>query len=73
MKGTVGLELLDQIPDLDAIIVPVSGGGLISGISIAAKAFKPNIIILAAEPTGMQSSCFRWLYWNDCTCKLYMQ
>lgn len=52
VQGTVGLELLTQVPDLDAIIAPVSGGGLISGISIAAKAIKPDIIILAAEPTG---------------------
>ncbi len=41
-----------QVPQLDAIIVPVSGGGMISGIAVAAKALKPGIKILAAEPTG---------------------
>ena len=51
-QGTVALELLQQVPHLDAIVVPVSGGGLISGISIAAKAIKPDIVIIAAEPVG---------------------
>ncbi|MCH7719796.1 MAG: pyridoxal-phosphate dependent enzyme [Planctomycetes bacterium] len=51
-QGTVGLELMDQIPDLDAIIAPVGGGGLLSGVCIAAKALKPAIRIFAAEPAG---------------------
>ena len=55
-QGTVALELLQQVPHLDAIVVPVSGGGLISGISIAAKALKPSIVIIAAEPVGDPSS-----------------
>ena len=42
-QGTVALELLSQVPDLDAIVAPVSGGGLLSGIAIAAKALKPGI------------------------------
>src|SRR5215472_7272522 len=41
-QGTAGLELLEEIPDLDAIVVPIGGGGLISGCSIAAKGLKPN-------------------------------
>ena len=48
----MALELLQQVPHLDAIIVPVSGGGLISGISIASKALKPGIVMIAAEPLG---------------------
>lgn len=40
------------MPELEAIIVPVSGGGMISGIAVAAKALKPGIKIIAAEPTG---------------------
>lgn len=39
----MGLELLEQIPDLDAILVPASGGGMAAGISVAAKALKPDI------------------------------
>ena len=56
-KGTVAVEFLGQAPFLDAIIVPVSGGGLISGISIAAKSLKPQIKIIAAEPSGNLLLC----------------
>ncbi|KAK9797422.1 hypothetical protein WJX73_010929 [Symbiochloris irregularis] len=51
-QGTVALELLKQVQGLDAIIVCVSGGGLISGIATAAKGLNPDITILAAEPSG---------------------
>ncbi|CAL5225445.1 g8263 [Coccomyxa viridis] len=51
-QGTIALEFLQQVPDLDALIVPVSGGGMISGIAVAAKGLKPEIAIIAAEPTG---------------------
>jgi threonine dehydratase len=49
-QGTATLELLDQIPDIDAVIAPVGGGGLLSGTSIAAKGLKPNIRVIGAEP-----------------------
>ena len=49
-QGTIALELLDECPQLDAIIVPLGGGGLISGIALAAKALKPSIRIIGAEP-----------------------
>lgn len=49
-QGTTALELLDSIPDLDVVIAPVGGGGLLSGTSIAAKGLKPNIRVIAAEP-----------------------
>ncbi|MCE2881147.1 MAG: pyridoxal-phosphate dependent enzyme [Planctomycetaceae bacterium] len=49
-QGTIALELLDECPHLDAIVVPLGGGGLISGIAIAAKALKPSIRIIGAEP-----------------------
>ncbi|XP_041348130.1 probable serine racemase [Gigantopelta aegis] len=59
-QGTVALELLDQVPDLDAILVSVSGGGLSSGIAIAAKAIKPNIKIFLVEPEGKHmEKCLR--------------
>ncbi|HYD07522.1 MAG TPA: pyridoxal-phosphate dependent enzyme, partial [Reyranella sp.] len=45
-QGTIGLELLEDRPDLRAIVVPLSGGGLISGIAVAAKALKPEIRII---------------------------
>lgn len=49
-QGTIALELLDECPQLDAIIVPLGGGGLISGIALAAKALKSSIRIIGAEP-----------------------
>ncbi len=49
-QGTIALELLEQCRDLEAIIVPVGGGGLISGVTIAAKGINPSIRIIGAEP-----------------------
>ncbi len=51
-QGTAALELLDEQPDLDAIIAPVGGGGLMSGTCIAATGIKPDIGLFAAEPAG---------------------
>ncbi|WOL05844.1 hypothetical protein Cni_G14575 [Canna indica] len=51
-QGTITLELLEQVPEIDTIIVPISGGGLISGVTLAAKPINPCIRILAAEPKG---------------------
>ncbi|MBC7753552.1 MAG: threonine ammonia-lyase [Moraxellaceae bacterium] len=48
-QGTIGLEVLEQIPDLTSIVVPVGGGGLISGIAIAAKSINPKIKIIGAQ------------------------
>jgi len=42
-QGTIGLELMEQTKTLDAILIPVSGGGMSSGIAIAAKSMKPSI------------------------------
>ncbi|GAB3270460.1 threonine ammonia-lyase [Arthrobacter pigmenti] len=49
-QGTVGLELLEQLPDADIVLVPVSGGGLISGISTAVKAISPDTKVIGVEP-----------------------
>jgi len=51
-QGTVALEILEDVADLDAIIVPVGGGGLISGIAVAAKALNPDIRIIAVSAEG---------------------
>jgi threonine dehydratase len=51
-QGTLALELLEQVPDLDAIIAPVGGGGLLAGIAIAATALRPGIRIFGGEPQG---------------------
>jgi threonine dehydratase len=49
-QGTVGLELLQQVPDLDLVVVPVSGGGLIAGVAVAVKALRPQARVIAVEP-----------------------
>jgi threonine dehydratase len=57
-QGTAGLEMMRDVPDLDCLVVPVGGGGLISGISIAAKALNPDITIIGAEAALYPS------FWN---------
>ncbi|HWA85918.1 MAG TPA: pyridoxal-phosphate dependent enzyme, partial [Opitutus sp.] len=51
-QGTAALELLHGIPDLDAIVCPVGGGGLLAGTAVAAKSLRPQLRIVAAEPAG---------------------
>ena len=51
-QGTIALEMLEEVPDLDAMIVPVGGGGLISGMSVATKALKPEMKIIAVSAEG---------------------
>jgi threonine dehydratase len=51
-QGTVALELLADMPDLDAVLIAIGGGGLITGMSIALKALKPSIRVIGIEPTG---------------------
>ena len=54
-QGTIGLEILDEIEDLDAIVVPIGGGGLISGIAYAVKHLNPNIKIYGVQAAGSAS------------------
>jgi threonine dehydratase len=51
-QGTIALELLEQVPDLDWLLLPVGGGGLASGVAVAAKALRPAIRLVAVEPAG---------------------
>ena len=51
-QGTLGLEMLSDLPDADALIVPIGGGGLIAGITIAARALRPNIKIIGVQAAG---------------------
>ncbi len=54
-QGTIGLEILQQLPETDIILVPIGGGGLISGIALAAKAIKPDIKIIGVEASNAAS------------------
>lgn len=49
-QGTAALELLEEVPDLDIVVTPVSGGGLLSGTAIAAKGMRPEILVMGGEP-----------------------
>ena len=49
-NGTAGLEILEDLPDVDAVIAPIGGGGLLAGIGAAVRALKPEIKVFAAEP-----------------------
>ncbi len=53
--ATVGLEICEQVPDLDAVIVPIGGGGLCAGISSAVKQLKPRCEVIGVEPLGADS------------------
>ncbi len=54
-QGTIALELAEQIPDMDAVIVPIGGGGLISGIAYTIKALNPNVKVYGVQASGAPS------------------
>jgi threonine dehydratase len=54
-QGTVGLEILEQCPDVGTIVTAVGGGGLISGVAVAAKALRPDVRIIGVQATGAAS------------------
>lgn len=54
-QGTIGLEILEQVPDVEAIVVPVGGAGLIAGIALVIKTLRPDVKIIAVESTRCPS------------------
>jgi len=54
-QGTIGLEILEQLPDLDAVVVPVGGGGLISGIAFVIKALNSKVKVYGVQASGAPS------------------
>ena len=51
-QGTIGLELLDQLPDVEAVVIPVGGGGLISGVAFALKSLNPRVKVYGVQAAG---------------------
>lgn len=49
-QGTMGLEILEQVPEVEAVVVPIGGGGLIAGVSLALKSIRPDIEVIGVEP-----------------------
>ncbi len=54
-QGTIGLELLEQVPDIEAVVVPIGGGGLIAGVACALKESNPKIRVIGVEPEKLPS------------------
>ncbi|KAH8863169.1 L-threonine dehydratase catabolic TdcB [Schistosoma japonicum] len=70
-QGTIGIEILEQVPDVDAIIVPVGGGGLLAGICVAVKSIRADVMIIAVEsdlcPSFKEAmSAGKPVYTEDC-------
>ncbi len=47
-QGSIGLEIIEQVPDVDAVVVPVGGGGMIAGIAVAVKNLRPNVKVIVS-------------------------
>ncbi len=54
-QGTMGIEIVDQVPDLDAVVVPVGGGGLLAGVALAIKTLRPQAKVIAVEAENVAS------------------
>ncbi len=54
-QGTIGLEILEQVPDVEQIVVPIGGGGLISGIAVAVKSMRPNVKVIGVQAATVPS------------------
>jgi threonine dehydratase len=59
-QGTIGLEILEDCPDLDMVVAPVGGGGLLSGIACAAKSLNPGIRIVGVQAEGANAATLSW-------------
>jgi threonine dehydratase len=54
-QGTMGIEIVEQVPDLDAVVVPVGGGGLLAGVALAVKTMRPEVKVIAVEAENVAS------------------
>jgi len=67
-QGTIGLELLDALPSLDAVVIPIGGGGLASGVAYTIKTLKPSCKIYGVQAAGA-SSMFQWVHTKSRSCE----
>lgn len=54
-QGTMGLEIVEQVPNIDAVVIPVGGGGLIAGVALAVKALYPHVKVIVSFTLMMHS------------------
>jgi len=54
-QGTIGLEILEDMPDIDAVVVPIGGGGLIAGVAFAVKSLRPDVMVYGVQSAGAPS------------------
>ncbi|MDR5682457.1 MAG: threonine/serine dehydratase [Armatimonadota bacterium] len=59
-QGTIGLEVLNEFPEVQVVYVPCGGGGLISGVSLAIKTLRPDVRVVGVEPEGAACFCASW-------------
>lgn len=59
-QGTVGLEIVEQLPEVDLILCPVGGGGLVSGVAIAVRSRQPAVKVIGVEPEGAPTLQYAW-------------
>ena len=59
-QGTIGLEILDQLPDVQAVVVPIGGGGLIAGVALAIKSLRPEVKVYGVQAAGAASMYDAW-------------
>lgn len=57
-QGTLGLEIIEQVSNIDAVVIPVGGGGLIAGVALAVKTLHPNITIIVSPLSVHQKPSF---------------
>ena len=67
-QGTIGLEILEDLPEVDAIVVPIGGGGLIAGIAVAVKSLKPTVKVIGVQTKNMPSMAEAVAKRCVCTC-----
>lgn len=59
-QGTIGLEILEDVPNVTDVVVPLGGGGLGAGVALAIKTFKPEVRVIGAIPEGSRHGRIRW-------------